>query len=145
MENARQITQACIELLEKENDWVGSIGRIRVVFSGHKGFHIEIKPLMPIDMEEARKLLIQGLQEKKNEYSFSGNTFFKREDAPGTSIDVYHECVRITGSINSWVAHDGEIKESLVYQMTVEEFRMYKVTSRQLPYQSENIKPNDAL
>jgi hypothetical protein len=64
LENAYTLTTACVDTLERQFAWANSPSNLRVVFSGHKGFHLEIKPATTIDGQALRQALIRDCENK---------------------------------------------------------------------------------
>lgn len=120
LENAYALTTVCINILESLFAWANSPSNLRVVFSGHKGYHLEIKPVAPIDGEALRQELIRACQ-RKIPPRFA-NCFFDH-----TVLDVLnperHGWVRITGTVNSWRTEEGDIRSNRIIQLPVPEFR----------------------
>ncbi len=119
LHNAYRLTAICVEgLLQFGNSWGKTTeDQIRVVFSGKKGFHIEMKPSQPVNANNVRRELIELCREKEPSRDVIKNQFFGY-----TSIDVFHEHVRLTGSLNSWVNESNNILSRRVIQMSVLEF-----------------------
>ena len=44
LHDAYMVTKECLTVLEDPAQWAFSSDRLRIIFSGRKGFHIEIKP-----------------------------------------------------------------------------------------------------
>ena len=115
LENAHVLTKACIKLLEQCNDWVESNNRIRIVFSGRKGLHVEVKPSKPIDAERVREDILESIARETGLTRKGPNTFIDR-----TTLDPFHEFIRVTGSYNSW-DKNGVIWKRKVIPLTPEE------------------------
>jgi len=93
---------------------------IRFIFSGHKGFHIEVKPRAPVELLALRKRLIQDCSQKEELFPISGNEFLGT-----TTLDSFHNEIRLTGSINSWRSSSREIIQGKVFQFNLDEiFRL---------------------
>lgn len=98
---------------------------IRVFFTGHKGFNIEILPcaigivgtlkVQENKAECVRKEIIRELQQGKNNIS-TVNIVSER----GTLIDRIHHYVRLHGSINKWI-ENGTEKARKKIELTVNE------------------------
>lgn len=97
LENAHILTKACIRLLEQSKDWIEATDRIRIVFSGRKGFHIEVKPSRTIDAERVREGMLGSIARQTGLVQKGPNTFIDC-----TTLDPFHEFIRVTGSYNSW-------------------------------------------
>jgi len=123
LEDAYKLTAACLDVLEARSDWAGSSERLRVVFSGRKGFHIEIKPPAPLNASAMRKELLTACEERGLKrvcvYHGSSNVFIEN-----TVLDTLsHKWVRLTGTLYSWICEDGRMCARRVFQMSPEEFR----------------------
>ncbi len=118
LKNAYVLTATCLDVLMEKEDWAGSSERLRVVFSGRKGFHIEVKPPFPIEAETMRKSLIAACKRKGLPLAY-GNVFFQQ-----TVLDtLHHEWVRLTGTVYSWRTEKGRVEARRVLQISVEDFR----------------------
>jgi len=120
LDNAYALTAACVDTLESLFAWANSPSNLRIVFSGHKGFHLELKPVTPLDGQALRRKLIQAC-EAKIPHRFA-NCFFEH-----TVLDVLnpiqHSWVRVTGTVNSWRMEEGQIKLNRIIQLSVSEFQ----------------------
>jgi hypothetical protein len=119
LEAAYSLTRDCLDLLECMNQF-NHPDQIRVVFSGMKGFHIEAKPSEPLDNQSIREALLTGLNNIKYEQKEIRNRF------SNGVIDLGHDFIRLTESINSW-KEDGVLIKRKVFQMSLEDFRRSKV------------------
>ena len=119
LEGAYDLTRDCLALL-------GSIpqfhppNRLRVVFSGIKGFHIEARPNESVDNRAFRETLLSGLKKMKRECTEVTNCFLDGV------IDRDHDFIRLTGSLNSW-KEDNALRKRKVIQLAVEDFRRSQV------------------
>jgi hypothetical protein len=106
--SALTITRFCVELLVNNPSWAGDIDRIKVGFSGKKGFHIYMKPVTLINVDEVKRDLFSQIRRRLGTPEphglTSSNTVIGR-----TTIDVYHEFIRVMGSLHSWKNENGEI------------------------------------
>ena len=89
--NAHRLTTACLQYIQSQT-W-GREENLRVIFSGKKGFHIEIKPTEPVDAQELRQDLILGAARILGcEENLNGwNVFFG-----STALDRFHDFIRLT-------------------------------------------------
>ncbi|MBI2850795.1 MAG: hypothetical protein HYX80_07120 [Chloroflexi bacterium] len=88
---------------------------IRLFFTGHKGFNIEILPTAPgfapmlceqdKKANEIREVIIDELQLKAGLTSKQGRNRVSLED---TVIDGTHDYVRLHDSINMWIENAGQ-------------------------------------
>jgi hypothetical protein len=121
LEKAYELTRICSAIIIER--WAKSEDRVRFIFSGHKGFHIEFKPIEPVDMKLLRKELIEACTTKGLVASSkASNIFFET-----TSIDNINREVRLTGSLNSWQNDEGQIYSRRVIQLTLDEFLSLKL------------------
>ncbi len=118
LQKAYDLTQTCLNIIIEQ--WAKTENHVRIIFSGHKGFHIELKPSEPVNIATIRKELIEACA-RKGLVNVS-NTFFET-----TSIDSIHGEVRLTGSINSWQDNKGNIKQRKAIQLTPNEFLSLKL------------------
>jgi hypothetical protein len=119
LEDAYTLTRDCLDVLEGITQFHAP-DRLRVVFSGMKGFHIEGRPTDPVDNRSIRETLLTGLKKKGLENMGTTNWFITGIIDPG------HEFIRLTGSFNSW-KEENILKRRKVIQLTVEEFRKLQV------------------
>lgn len=120
LECAYKITDECLRVLEARNEWAGSRSRLRVVFSGRKGFHIEVRPPAPLDGWLMRNELIDAVCAQLG-VGRVGNYLGAESQ---TVIDTLsHQYVRLVGTLNSWYDDQGRIRCRRVLQMSVDEFR----------------------
>lgn len=120
IENAYILTRACVESLEARLKWISSKEMIRVVFSGRKGFHIEIKPFKSVDASEVRDDLIKECEmlgvQKGYMNCFIENTVV---DTINPEIKLW---VRVIDTIYSWYRESGELVRRKIFQMSFDEF-----------------------
>jgi hypothetical protein len=102
------VTRVCIEFLLEHPAWAGETDRIRIGFSGRKGFHIYGKPFTDIDATEIRTNLIHRVHERLcPECQNHDWNVFKNN----TEIDLLsHDSIRIMGSNHSWIDDDGNLR-----------------------------------
>ncbi len=121
LDHAHELTLACLDALEFESDWVGSLERLRVVFSGRKGFHIEVKPAAPVNAQVVRGQLLRSLNlwaQEKQVPTFA-NTFFEK-----ASLRLFtYEWVRLSQTVHSWRDEAGQIRNRRICRMRPTEFR----------------------
>jgi hypothetical protein len=118
LEHAYRLTEVCLGILEAQSEWAGSSERLRVVFSGRKGFHIEVKPPAPLNAQTMRKELLQAC-EMTGLKRVSLNVFIEN-----TVLDpLSHQWIRLTGALHSWSSEDGQIHARRTFQMSPKEFR----------------------
>lgn len=114
LDKAFRLTKALIDslsrILQINNE------NIRVIFSGHKGFHIDVKPRAPVELLALRGRLIQDCSQKEELFPVSGNQFLDT-----TTLDPFHNEIRLTGSINSWRSSSGEIIQRKVFQFNLDD------------------------
>jgi hypothetical protein len=120
LQNAYKLTRICLEEILRGNNSI-SLDNLRVVFSGRKGFHIELKPPHPLNAQVLRRELISSCRQRNVSPRF-GNVFFEN-----TVIDIFHDYIRLTDSINSWINNNNELISRNVFQMSVTEFEHLKV------------------
>jgi hypothetical protein len=115
LRQAHVLTQDCLGILEKMSHFHGP-DRLRVVFSGKKGFHIEARPTEPLDFRSVRGELLRRLAQLRGQNGYPTNSF-----SDGI-IDTGHDFIRVTGSFNSW--RDGNVlKRRKVIQLSSDDFR----------------------
>lgn len=115
LESAYTLTRSCLGVFDKITQYNSSY-RLRVVFSGMKGFHIEGRPSEPTNNRSFRKILFSGLEQLGIKSSTIPNCF------PNGTIDPDHDFIRLTGSFNSWNKNNTLIKRKVI-QLTLEDFR----------------------
>ena len=117
LENAYKLTRACLQYVFAEKKLDNK--DVQIIFSGKKGFHLEIKPKEMVDAQDYRDDIIIGtakiVGEKINEEGF--NIFWD-----STILDVFHDFIRLTGSVNSWKSSEGNTFRRRVIPINVEEF-----------------------
>jgi hypothetical protein len=102
LEDTRLIIEKVIIKLEKSS--------FRIFFSGHKGFNIEINPhILGINPSQYGEHCFRKIQNEL--ISKMGDNF----------IDPWHDQIRIHGSINSWIANDGKVKNRMKYELSLNE------------------------
>jgi len=120
LQKAYELTQTCSTIIIEQ--WAKSEDHVRIIFSGHKGFHIEFKPTKPVDMTFIRRELIETcINNGLAPSSKANNIFFGT-----TSIDNIKKEVRLTGSLNSWLTDKEHIHSRRVLQLTFSEFSSLK-------------------
>lgn len=114
------VTRICIGFLLEHPAWGGETDRIRIGFSGRKGFHIYGKPSTDIDAAEIRTNLIHRVHERLcPECQNRDWNIFKNN----TTIDLLsHDSIRIMGSIHSWIDDDGKLHTRHTREMSCEFF-----------------------
>jgi hypothetical protein len=115
LSDARSLTLDCLTLLERMGQFHGP-DRLRIVFSGRKGFHIEGRPSAPLDYASIRSTLIDELAKLGRNTKDASNCFLD-----GT-VDLGHDFIRITGSFNSW-RENSALRCRKVIQVSLDEFR----------------------
>ncbi|CAG0935443.1 hypothetical protein TFLX_04283 [Thermoflexales bacterium] len=114
---AYDLTRACLDIIESETKLIKHAEQPRVIFSGRKGFHIEIKPSLPIDAQAIRRLLLEALRKHISQANL--NVFYE-----STVLDTLsHMWVRLTGTLYSWHSSNGTLHSRRVIPLRVEEFR----------------------
>jgi hypothetical protein len=109
--DALDATKAIVDLAQQ----TFSIGAsdLRLFYSGHKGFNIEIAPgsLTVSSSEQFRERheslrsgIINGLRTARGLSATEGRNFVSKG---GTVIDPFHEFVRLHGSVNRWRSPKG--------------------------------------
>jgi hypothetical protein len=132
--SAQMVAQVCVELLIENPAWAGSSERIQIVFSGKKGFHIYVKPAAPFDGWHVKNELSHlartklGLREP-----ISGLMNSIREN---TVIDVFHEDVRVVGSLHTWFKANGELETRRTFELSCVE--LFDLTVDQILERSQN-------
>lgn len=117
--NAQMLARVFVELLIENPAWAGSPERIRISFSGKKGFHIYVKPAAPVDGWQVKNELSQlahtklGLEEPT---SVVMNSFWG-----STVIDVFHEDIRVVGSLHSWRNEKGVLEARRTFELSCQE------------------------
>lgn len=116
------MVEICTQMLFKQ-DWVKE-DKLKIVFSGRKGFHIKVKPLHAVDdVQTVRKSLIDGVQhlikiDLSREWPNSlGNNTVLDPFNPKT-----HPWLRLLGSIYSW-EENGIVNKRRTFRMSLPEFR----------------------
>jgi len=120
LQKAYELTKNCSAIIIEQ--WAKSEDNVRIVFSGHKGFHIEFKPTEPVDMVFIRRELIATCINKGLIPSSKANNIFFET----TSIDSIKKEVRLTVSLNSWLTNEEHIHSRRVFQLTFGEFSSLK-------------------
>jgi hypothetical protein len=82
----------------------------RVIFSGHKGFHVEIYP-PAININPKDSLEIQFKVKRKEINKILGDGF----------IDKFHEHLRLHNSINRWIDYNGQRRDCMIFELTEDE------------------------
>lgn len=119
LEDAYNLTRNCLDFLETQVQYQ-ALDRLRVIFSGMKGFHIEARPVEPVDNEFFRETVLSGLEKAGLQHQGPRNCFLNGVIDPG------HDFIRVTGSYNSW-KEDAVVKRRKVIQLTPEEFRQLQI------------------
>jgi len=119
LEYAYSLTRDCLDLLGEIPQFQG-LDRMRVVFSGMKGFHIEGKPTEIVDSQVIRTTLLRGLK-RMGRIPIDCSNYFQ-----AGVIDPIHDFIRVTGSINSWKSNNILLKRKVI-QLSVDEFRRAKI------------------
>ncbi len=97
---------------------------MRVFFSGRKGLHLEVRPdaLGVSDdgkgADVKRTELIDSIREGRADESFG---FSNQASKTGTIIDMFHEYIRLAGSINCWLDERGASVGRRKLRLTVRE------------------------
>lgn len=125
LSHSYKLAATCLDLLESSPQWGLGSDRLRVVFSGRKGFHIEVKPRTPVDGEEVRQALLRGCEKKGIDRT--NNTFFHKATALDTFSPNLKPWIRVTGTVYSWHAKDGELSVRKIFYMSPERFRLLKL------------------
>jgi len=80
----------------------------RIFFTGHKGFHIEVRPdALNIGKSENRYKKFTSIRKEIN--SVFGDHF----------IDRMHDEIRLHNSINRWIRHDGKIMNRMNFEISL--------------------------
>lgn len=124
LSHSYKLAATCLDLLESSPQWGLASDRLRVVFSGHKGFHIEVKPTTEVDGEQVRRALLAGCEQKGIDRM--NNTFFNGTTALDTFSPRYKPWIRVTGTLYSWHSKDGHLLVRRIFQMSPEQFRALK-------------------
>jgi hypothetical protein len=120
LQKAFRLTKDCLDVLHNKYQYFSS-DNLRIVFSGMKGFHIEIKPKEPFDNTILRDKLLNGLIEKGLKYIDATNNF-----ECGVIDPLSHSDIRVTGSLNSW-RDNGILKYRRVIQLSLDDFQNSRV------------------
>jgi hypothetical protein len=119
IDHAYIFTKTCVQLLQTWHNVIQSKDCIRIVFSGKKGFHIELKPAQPLDALDLRRKLLDGCEMAGLKRVF-GNVFLEN-----TSLDTINvekkPWIRITDTIYSWYSKSGQLTRRKVFSMSVDE------------------------
>ena len=116
----QNLTLRCLDQIEKKNQFLKPDG-LRVVFSGHKGFHVEAIPNKPVDNRKfCRWILCEMNKAEKRPHCY-------KNEFPDGTIDSNNEFIRVTGSYNNWRNKNGTVKLRKVTQYSLEEFRKMNV------------------
>ena len=104
LEQAYNITTLCVEFLRGQDQWFGSptkvTNQLRVTFSGHKGFHIEAKPIVPVNGQIIWEALLKTL--KTQIPSCLNNTFYEHGNTVLDLLRLRHSWLRITDTIRTF-------------------------------------------
>ena len=119
LEDAYNLTRSCLDFLETQAQYQ-ALDRLRVIFSGMKGFHIEARPAEPVDNEFFRTTVLSGLEKAGLQHLDSKNSF------QNGVIDPGHDFIRVTGSYYSW-KEGTVVKRRKVIQLMPEEFRQLQI------------------
>lgn len=126
LENSLIITKTCIELLLENSICSNDIDRLRVGFSGRKGFHIYVNP---IEEFEGREFKNEFANQVRNKLGFDHpgtffptNTFFD-----STVIDVFHSFIRVMGTLHSWCDENNNILARKTFEVPIPEFMELKI------------------
>ena len=90
------------------------IGSYRIFFSGHKGFHVEVKPeATGISPSAKRWQHFENIRKSINRRF--GDSF----------IDKFHPHVRLHDSINSWIGYDSVTVNAMTFEVGISDlFRL---------------------
>ncbi len=98
----------------------------RILFTGHKGFHIEIHPRvisMPPNVDRW-----QHFKNKRKEINNRfGNAF----------VDKFHSHVRLHNSINSWIDYSGQRIYSMNFEVNTNE--LFSLTVEDISARAKNL------
>lgn len=135
LEAAQEITKQTIQYLTKQN-YLSPMKDFRIFFTGHKGFNIEIRPMVlnisgqiPDQIRLSNNIQVNIINHLRNIHYVQCETINAVDDF-GTIIDstygsryfpeLKHPYTRLHNSINSWVGDNGKItsrkKIELSYQ-----------------------------
>ena len=101
LKDVRLLVSKCLSTLRAED--------YRVIFSGHKGFHVEINP-NSLNIPQNEKTLNNFRQVRKNVNNMLGYSF----------VDQIHEHLRFHDSVNSWIDNVGHNTRCMVFEITSE-------------------------
>jgi hypothetical protein len=98
----------------------------RIFFTGHKGFHIEVKPkatgMSPcLDQRQHFENIRKDINERL------GNAF----------IDTFHPHVRFHNSVNSWIARSGERVDSMNFEVKIDE--LFSLSAEDIFVKAKNL------
>lgn len=122
LEIVYRLTIKCLDQIEKNNQFIKP-GCLRVIFSGHKGFHIEAIPDQPVDNLKFRRWIIDEMNIAEKRLDCHDNRF---KDGTIDST-TKHEFIRVTGSYNSWRNKNGIIRRRKVTQYSLEQYKKTNV------------------
>lgn len=122
LETVYRLTIKCLDQIEKNNQFIKP-GCLRVIFSGHKGFHIEAIPDQPVDNLKFRRWIIDEMNIAEKRLDCHDNRF---KDGTIDST-TKHEFIRVTGSYNSWCNENGIIRRRKVTQYSLEQYNKTNV------------------
>lgn len=114
LDDALSVARRTVKLL-KEKPFGIQGSDLRIFFSGHKGFNIEVRPSsLQINISESvdnqikfsattRKEIIEALQSSGSVRCCTPNAVSDQ----GTVIDTWHPFIRLHDSINAWIVKSG--------------------------------------
>jgi len=121
LKTVQNFTLKCLDLIEKNAQFL-TLDSLRIVFSGRKGFHIEVVPVESVDNRSFRKYILCELNKSEIKTDCNKNIF----ENDMIAIDSGSDYVRVTGSYNSWW-EDDVLKRRKVIQYTPKEFRKMQI------------------
>lgn len=85
-------------------------GDYRIFFTGHKGFHIEIRPeAIGVRAHMDRRHYFEKRRKEVNNHFRTG------------FVDPFHKCLRLHNSINIWIDYSGQWVCRMIFELTFKE------------------------
>lgn len=117
LERVRKVAVQAIRILEVDIDIPED--DIKIVFSGCKGFHIEVRKEFN-KASHIRQSLIDKLREENGQFGFSNHV---AKDTGIDPINESHRHVRIKDTWNSWTNSSGNIERRKCFELSLQELR----------------------
>jgi len=128
LDDAAKVTTTVVESLL---GWNVEQKDLRILFSGHKGFNVEVRPEAlgvrssygsgnQVGWAKARRRIIAAVQQSA---SFERRNPINVVSSKGTVIDRIHGHLRLVGSKNAWIDDSGKTRTATKSVISIDELR----------------------